>query len=299
MRGSVEDALALAEAQVGAVRDDPAGRLRLMSQVFGTPDDAARGRLPYRRAALSFMRWQSRRGLLVPADGTPAGSLWWRAVNERLLRDGCEAVALLDGAPGGPSSPAVQLWIDFAGRPTGANWYRAHNASVVAGYLESEPLAAAEHPAERFVMNVVLMRVLYAHALAGAPGLALGPFAAIGRALGDPRLGMAGVFLSLRRVLPDRYPLDREVTEYVAEERRLGRILDYALIGSRLHDLYAWSADAIGEPQLLALVADGTPVYALPADERHVWERPPTRSMADRLVARATAPRRVPAYQRS
>jgi hypothetical protein len=27
---------------------------------------------------------------------------------------------------------------------------------------------------------------------------------ALGRVLGDPRLGMAGLFLSLRRVLPDR-----------------------------------------------------------------------------------------------
>ena len=51
-------------------------------------------------------------------------------------------------------------------------------------------------------MNVALARVLYAHALAGAPRLALGRFAPLGRLLGDPRLGMAGAFLSLRRVLP-------------------------------------------------------------------------------------------------
>ena len=61
-------------------------------------------------------------------------------------------------------------------------------------------------------MNVALARVLYAHALAGAPRLALGRFAPLGRLLGDPRLGMAGAFLSLRRVLPDRYPLDSTST---------------------------------------------------------------------------------------
>ena len=51
-------------------------------------------------------------------------------------------------------------------------------------------------------MNVALGRVLYAHALVAAPRLALGRFAPLGRLLGDPRLGMAGAFLSLGRVLP-------------------------------------------------------------------------------------------------
>ena len=111
------------------------------------------------------------------------------------------------GSTGAPSSHAVGLWLEFATRPTGRNWYRAHNASIVAGYLEHRDLADAEGAPERFFMNVVLLRVLYAHALAGAPRLALGRFAALGRVLGDPRLGMAGAFLLLHAVLPDRYPL--------------------------------------------------------------------------------------------
>lgn len=60
-------------------------------------------------------------------------------------------------------------------------------------------------------MNVALGRVLYAHALNAAPGLALGQCALLARLLGDPRLGMAGAFLSLGRVLPDRYPLAQDV----------------------------------------------------------------------------------------
>src|SRR3712207_6994036 len=64
--------------------------------------------LPFRRAALSFMRWQKRRGLLEPRDASPPGSVWWRAVNERLLLDGCEAVALLGRSGGEPSSQVVR-----------------------------------------------------------------------------------------------------------------------------------------------------------------------------------------------
>src|SRR6478672_754748 len=107
------NALVRAEAQVAAVRDDPSARLALMSQVFHGPTGRAPRHLPFRRAALSFMRWQARRGLLNPLDASPPGSVWWRAVNERLLWDGCETVALLGGSTGKPSSQAVRLWLGF------------------------------------------------------------------------------------------------------------------------------------------------------------------------------------------
>jgi hypothetical protein len=283
-------ALATAEEQVAAVRDDPEARLALMGRVFRGPTGHAPRHLPFRRAALSFMRWQARRGVLDPLEASPPGSVWWRAVNERLLRDGCETIALLGGLAGEPSSPAVRLWLDFAERPTGRNWYRAHNASIVAGYLEHRNLADAETAPERFFMNVALLRVLYAHALAGAPRLALGRFAALGRVLGDPRLGMAGVFLSLRRVLPDRYPLALDVERYIADEQHLGRLLDYAVIAPRLQPLYEWSADELGEARVLELVRDGSPIYAWPYELRHVW-RKPNMPYAARVLERATRAR--------
>jgi len=280
-------ALASAAAQVAAVRDDPAARLALMARVFRGPTGRAPRHLPFRRAALSFMRWQARRGVLNPLEASPPGSVWWRAVNERLLRDGCETVALLGGLAGEPSSQAVRLWLAFSSRPTRRSWYRAHNASIVAGYLEHRNLAEAEGAPERFFMNVALARVLYAHALAAAPRLALGRFAPLGRLLGDPRLGMAGVFLSLRRVLPDRYPLALDVERYIADEQRLGRMLDYAVIVPRLQCLYEWSAEEVGEPRLLELVRDGNPIYAWPFQQRHVW-RPPKMTFAGRVLERVT-----------
>ena len=260
-----------------------------VTEVFRGPTGNAPRHLPFRRAALSFMRWQARRGVLNPLDATPPGSVWWRAVNERLLRDGCETVALFGGLAA-PSSDAVRLWLEFGERPTGRNWYRAHNASIVAGYLEHRELAGAEGAPERFFMNVALVRVLYAHALAGAPRLALGRFAPLGRVLGDPRLGMAGAFLSLRRVLPDRYPLAFHVDRYIADEQRLGRLLDYAVIVPRLQALYGWSAGELGEPRLLELVRDGCPIYAWPFEQRHVW-RTAEMPLAGRVLERVTRPR--------
>lgn len=178
-----EGALASAGAQVAAVRDDPAARLALMARVFRGPTGRAPRHLPFRRAALSFMRWQARRGVLDPLDASPPGSVWWRAVNERLLRDGCE-----------------------------------------------------------------------------------------------------------RRVLPNRYPLALDVERYIADEQRLGRMLDYAVIVPRLQSLYEWSAEELGEPRLLELVREGNPIYAWPFEQRHVW-RNPSMPFAARVLERVTRAR--------
>ena len=283
-------ALAWARAQVAAVRDDPAARLALIARTYHGPTGRAPRHLPFRRAALSFMRWQARRGVLNPLDAPVPGSVWWREVNERLLRDGCESVALAGDLAGEPSSRAVRRWLAFIERPIARNWYRAHNASIVCAYLEHREFAEAESAAERFFMNVALVRVLYAHALVGTPHLAVGRFAPLGRLLGDPRLGMAGAFLSLRRVLPHRYPLAGEVESYIADEQNLGRLLDYAVIVPRLQCVYEWSAEELGEPGLCELVRDGNPIYAWPYEARHVW-RSPHMPMAARVLKRATRAR--------
>ena len=220
---------------------------------------------------MSFMRWQADRGVLAPLDASPPGSPWWRAVNERLLRDGCEAVAHSGGLLGEASSATIGLWMSFIASPTAASWYRAHNASIVAAYVEHRDLAEQESMPERFFLNVVLIRVLYAHALASHPRMALGRFAVLGRILGDPRLGMAGAFLSLRRVLPDRYPLVEALDAYLAAENNLGRMLDYGVIAPRAKQLYDWSARELGHPALSELFRDGSPKYAWTDPDRHLW----------------------------
>ena len=117
-------------------------------------------------------------------------------------------------------------------------------------YLANEELASKEGRVERFFINLVLMRVLYAHALVAAPRLALGWLAPCGRAIGDPRVGMTGIFLSLSRVLPDSYPLEGDLDTYVDAEHSLGHLLDVGIIVPRLDQLYDWSATELGLPAL-------------------------------------------------
>jgi len=287
---SGSSAAAWADEVVADVRDDPAGRMTLMARCYQGPFGEAPRHLPYRRAAMSFMNWQIERGVLQAPSAPHPGSPWWRAVNERILRDGCEAVALSGNLPGPVSSPTLDLWMAFVDDPTARAWYRAHNGSVVAGYLEHRDLAEAESEAERFFMNVVLCRVLFTHALVAAPRLSLGWMRPLAPLLGDPRLGMAGIFLSLSRVLPAEYPLPDGVESYLDIELGFGKLIDYGVIGPRLQQLYEWSACELGAPGLLDCVRDGALTYAWPYEARTVWRAPD--SMLVRVVHRTLPPAR-------
>jgi hypothetical protein len=282
-----QTAVDVAAARVAAVRDDPDARLALMRELYEVPPNVDRGHLPFRQAASAFMGWQLRRGLLNPTDGPAPGSPWWRAMNERLLRDGWEARALAFGHPGVPSCPAVVAAAEFIRSPSAQRWYRAHNVSVVSAYLEHQQLASVESRVERFFINLVLMRVLYAHALVAAPRLALGWLAFAGRPLGDPRLGMTGIFLSLSRVLPDRYPLGHNLAPYLRAEHGIAHLLDIGVIQPRLELLYDWSASELAISGLRQLLDGQTPCYAWPAHDQQPWHPPPSRPAR---LARALVP---------
>ena len=287
---------AYADACVTRVRNDPQGRLALLRRLYEVPPVVDRGYLPFRRAASAFMGWQLRRGLLNPESGPAPGSPWWRAVNEALLRDTCEASALAFGRPGAPRTAAVAATLDFIREPTARSWYTAHNLSIASAYVAHEDLACREGRVERFFLNLVLIRVLYAHALVAQPRLALGWLAPGGRLLGDPRLGMTGIFLSLTRVLPARYPLDDDLSRYVDAEHSLGHLLDVGIIVPRLGRLYDWSASELGLPALRELLAEEgpTPAYAWDPQDADVWHPRPSRLARAARRAVPTTPRTTP-----
>jgi hypothetical protein len=284
--GAADDA---AQA-VADVRDDPAGRIRLAADTYAFGRGGRRYR-PYRRAVVAFMQWQQRRGVLNAPDEDVPGSPWWRAVNEDLLRDTLEAKLLIQRGGEAPSRPSVARWVSFFNAPSAQAWYAAHNASVVAGYLAYAGLAALEAPAERFFMNVVLVRVLYAHALVLDGDLALGRLSFLARLIGHPRSRGPQALLSMKDVLPDRYPIqEARVEELIDSENRLGRMMDYGVIAARVDALYTSSARALDEPLLLNLIQGGAPAYVWPTDQRHVWS-PPSPRWFTSLIEFLTRPR--------
>jgi hypothetical protein len=270
-------AAAIAAARVAAVRDDPVRRLQLLRSSYAPARDAPPVHLRYARAALAFMNWQIGRGLLNPLSHERPGSPWWRAVNERLLRDTCEGRLRVLGHPGPSSSPGVELAVRFTEHPSPRTWYLAHNATIASAYLDHRDLAERENRIERFFINLTLVRVLYAHALVAAPRLALAWLAPLAPRLADPRRDATGRFLSVARMLPDVYPLDGDLGDYIAGEHALGRLLDVGVIVPRLDALYRWSAAVLDMPSVCDLVQQATPVYAWDPADRAPWSPTPRR----------------------
>ncbi|MFF3055040.1 hypothetical protein [Streptomyces sp. NPDC057909] len=250
------------------MRDDAAGRYELAREFYRL---ATGPRRRYGHAELSFMHWSLARGVLEPESSDPPGSPWWRAVNERLLRDKTEAHLLSAGATGMPSARSVEYWVDFIRTPEPGRWYRAHNASIVAGYVQHQDLAAAEMQVERFMLNVALLRVLFTHAMLARPRLALGRLAPLGPLLADPRHRAVQMFLDLGRSFPPQYPVIETVEETILDEHAFARMLDYGLIAPRLTALYEFSAASLDQPQLTSLLDDGVPAYAWPHKDRPLW----------------------------
>ncbi|MEV6554446.1 hypothetical protein AB0M22_01905 [Nocardia sp. NPDC051756] len=266
----------LAAQQVGAAHADPDQRLTLAASCY-PPQLSA-----YARAELTFLRWELTRGVLHPTAGSP----WWRAINDRLLHDQLEAKLL--GANGHASTPGARLWQRFLASPSPIAWYRAHNLSIVSGYLENQQLAEAELDVERLMINVTLARVLFTHALIECPGLALGRFARLGPRVADPRGSSVGLFLDLRNVFPRRYPLHGySIDQLLADEGRAARAIDFGLILPKRVPVYAFAAASLAEPRITTLVEGDLFRYGGPSVD-------PTRLEADaltRVVAAATRAR--------
>lgn len=89
-------------------------------------------------------------------------------------------------------------------------------------------------------MNVVLVRVLYAHALVVDGGLALGRLSFLARPIGRPRLRGPQAVLSMKDILPERYPIPEvRVEELIRSENKLGEMVDYGVLAARIDALYA------------------------------------------------------------
>ena len=65
-------------------------------------------------------------------------------------------------------------------------------------------------------------------------------------------------------------------------------MLDYAVIVPRLQRLYEWSALELGQPGLIEMVEDGSPIYAWPLADRNVW-RSTRDSIPEKLLTRLTS----------
>jgi len=253
-----------ARDRYAAVRDDPEARYALAESFYET--HPVPGPDWYGRSELSFMRWEIERGVLNhPHDRARPGSPWWRAVNGRIIRDAVEGGMLADAGIANGVNLSATRWREYLADPSPESWYRAHNSSVIAGYLDAATLATRELPAEQFLMNLVLARVLFAQALAEGAPFALGDHPLLATLLSDPRLPAVGMAMQVPDFYPRSYPLDAGDADVLL--RRAHSHDDDALAAidqqpcSNLEELFVFVTKSLGDPELGRFLDRGLVCY--------------------------------------
>lgn len=249
-----------AAATVARVANDPQGRLALRENFYLKYGGGPPGTPGLGRSELDFMRWEIERGVLAaPQDG---GSPWWRAVNSRLLYQAELARLIHEQLPdASPGDSAVRFWMELIKNPTPIAWYRAHNGSIVDGYLDATDLGAAEPWSERIFVNIVLYRLLYAQSL--VEGVSFGK---LGELISNPTGDSVDILVHVPAFYPRHYPLSKSDIQTVLQKshRLVPEIVgdfDDLLVIPELSELYQNAAGWLGQPSLELLIRDGKPCY--------------------------------------
>ncbi|WP_454253270.1 hypothetical protein [Pseudomonas sp. Marseille-Q7302] len=260
---SYEEAVAATTELCRQIENCPTRRRAVREAFYQRFGDTDNDGLSYGDSELAFLDWELQAGVLEPMTGSP----WWRNVNLHFIYlaelAGCLAH---HGLPDDQAPYPTRCWLTFIADPSPRHWYRAHNASILAGFARYQQDARAENAVGQLFLNITLYRLMFAQALVEEATL----FAELGALLADPRGFSVKLLVSLADFYPPHYPLteaDREVIE--------GHGLGIGELGVRLMDgwirlelprLYAEAAEWNQAPELLAYLNGDEPAYPPAAD---------------------------------
>lgn len=242
------------------IKNSPEARLQSRKAFYKKYGDASHdGKMGLGNSELAFMTWEART-VLQPKTG----SMWWSAVNLHFIYlSELGAQAREAGVPTAELPVPAQLWVQFIDEPGSRSWYRAHNASIIDGYLRYPNLAGRETRPEQIFINMVLYRLLYAQALVeGVDSI----FPKLGRILGNPRGDAVAFITHLDGYYPAHYPMNQhEIAMVLGKAHNLEelgvRILDDVLIEPELSTLYEQASAWNQQPALMHFIAGHRPAY--------------------------------------
>jgi hypothetical protein len=243
----------------------PEERLELRKSFYSRYGYAIDQGFGYGNSELAFLSWEIERGALNDLEQVTKGSPWWRKVNSVFLIYSEWAGACYAEDPDYESHDhCVNMWLEYLRHPTDQTWYRAHNSSIITGYLDAVEEAWQEEKAERVFMNEVLYRLLFAQSMVESPDW-------MEELAADPRLPSVDLLVHMDHFYPDHYPLSKKDIEHVLHkgyclQEDAVKVLDEVIILPHIDRMYEDAAKWTGIPELTSLARDGKAVYALNHD---------------------------------
>lgn len=245
------------------LKDSPAARLESRYAFYARyGQETSTEKFGFGDAEIAFFGWEER-AVLRPPNANPPGSPWWSSVNLWFIYlSELGSKAYESGIDASRLPVAAQCWVTFIKTPNAANWYRAHNASIIDGYLKYTALAVQESLPEKIFINMVLYRLLYAQSMVEGEFM----FPRLGKILGNPRGSAVEFITSFDAYYPDHYPMTQaEINELMGNTHNLGElgveVLDDVLVEPELTQLYAAAANWNQQPLLNTLLVQHRPAY--------------------------------------
>lgn len=250
-------------SQIQEWSDCPQTRYNSRVEFYKKYGFSTRNHYGYGNAELAFLRWAISRGVLNHSENDEKpGSLWWKKIHDRHLFYSESAAAKFEQNPGNTSPVVpVQMWLDYFKNPNVSSWYRAHNSSIIQGFLDSRNEAYKETDLERWFINIVLSRLLFAQVLVERKTV-LGKFA---RWVADPQKQTIDYLVNKEGLYPTAYPLKNDLVNFkrskACQNADLMKIFDKKLIMPRVSTIYEHCALLNNSPSLVKFLKGNTPIY--------------------------------------
>ncbi len=251
------------EAFVATIKNDPDARLKSREDFYKKYGASDRGEFGYGNSEIAFMKWENDR-VFRSSDASHKGSEWWSAVNLWFIYLSELGVKAKEaGIPKNTLPAPAQFWIDYIENPSDISWYRAHNSSIIDGYLKYPSLAKKENNSEQVLLNIVLYRLLFAQAMVEGKDFAFGR---LGKIFANPRGVAVNLITQFEYFYPANYPMSPEDKRHLlGQSHDLGvfgmKILDDVLIEPEFTQLYQDGSNWNKQPKLLNLLVANKPAY--------------------------------------
>lgn len=251
------------KAWLDTIKSSPSARFRSREAFYRRYGDGLLGSFGYGNSELAFMRWEER-GVLRAPDARPPGSGWWSNVNLRFIYlSELGARAQAAQIPIELLPVPARFWYTFVAAPGAQAWYRAHNSSIIDGYLKFPELAEAETVPEQVFINMVLYRLLFAQAMVEDAHFAFGK---LGEILANPTGDAVDLITHLEAFYPTSYPLDQaDIQDIMGKAHNLEEIgveiLDDVIILPELTRLYHMAGEWNQQPKLKTMIVNHKPAY--------------------------------------
>lgn len=254
-----------------SVENNPNQRLELRKDFYRKYGFGKITEFGYGNSEIAFLEWEIKRGVLNDiTDNThigqnyQKGSVWWRGVNGHFIYLATLAMLIHESQQHFDNIPIpVTYWLEYIKNPSSQSWYKAHNCSIVEGYLVCELETEKENYYELVFVNMVLYRVLFAEALVEGK-----EFGKLGEIIANPRLPSVEVAVEIPDFYPQNYPLsEHDIIDVMHKGHSLIdlgiKILDQFIILPQLDELYLYSAEILQQPCLRKWTINDKPCYCI------------------------------------